>query len=77
MKERENREFWIRQTVLPAMSINRYLLYCFVLLLQGCFGFDRIRIPPGPKRSKGRLSPCPGPTGPVSGLAAPSWLYTC
>ena len=25
MKERENREFWIRQAVLLAMSINRYL----------------------------------------------------
>ena len=45
MKERENREFWIRQTTaLPAMSINGLLcisLYCFVFPLPGFFRFGR------------------------------------
>ena len=42
MKERENREFWIRQTtVLLAMSINRYLYISFIFLLQGFFGCNR------------------------------------
>ena len=42
MKERENRELWIRQTtVLLAMSINRYLYISFIFLLQGFFGCNR------------------------------------
>ena len=40
MKERENREFWIRQTTaLLAMSINRYL-YIFLFVITG---FLRVR----------------------------------
>ena len=39
MKERENREFWIRQTTaLLAMSINGYLyisLYCYCRISSG------------------------------------------
>ena len=63
MKERENREFWIRQTVLLAMLSIDILIF-FILLLQDFFGFGRIWISPEPKRSKGRLSPCPDPTRP-------------
>ena len=45
MKERENREFWIRQTTTP----SRYLsIDIFVLLLQGFFGFGRTWTPPEP-----------------------------
>ena len=63
MKERENREFWIRQTTaLPAMSINRYLyisLYCYCKVFSGS-------PKPGPRLNQtiqDHLSPCTGPTG--------------
>ena len=63
MKERENREFWIRQTTaLPAMSINRYLyisLYCYCKVSSGS-------PKPGPRLNQtiqDHLSPCTGPTG--------------
>ena len=62
MKERENREFWIRQTTaLPAMSINRYLyisLYCYCKVSSGS-------PKPGPRLNQtiqAHLSPCTGPT---------------
>ena len=58
MKERENREFWIRQTttLLTMLSIDIFIL--------SSPGFFRVRQNPDPartKRSKGRLSPLPGP----------------
>ena len=60
MKERENREFWIRQTttLLTMLSID-----IFILSSQGFSGCGRTRTTPDPKRSKGRLCPCPDPTG--------------
>ena len=67
MKERENREFWIRQTTaLLAMSINRYLyiyLYCYCRVASGSAESGP---PPEPKRSKGRLCPCPAPQDRIS-----------
>ena len=50
----------MQTTTLLAMSINRYLCIALYFHCRGFFGFGRIRTPPEPKRSKGRLCPCPG-----------------
>ena len=75
MKERENREFWIRQTTtLLAMSINRYLciaLCCFVFPLPGFFGFGRILTPPEPN---GPINSCQGKApGPLERRGGKAW----
>ena len=49
MKERENRESWIRANDRPSRDAYQSIsLYCFVLLLQGFFGCGRIWALPEP-----------------------------
>ena len=65
MKERENREFWIRQTTaLLAMSINSYL---YIVLYYHC-RVSSGSAESGPRRDQNGarvvLYPCSDPTGP-------------
>ena len=67
MKERGNREFWIRQTTaLLAMSINRYL---YISL------YYYYKVSSGSAESEPRLAP-PGPNGPRAVFALAQTLQT-